>query len=52
MHSQSDKPPVLSASGRQVFCPQTEINIVTDFTITDEYDVRLDSFFIQDTKQD
>ena len=47
LNSQTDKPPVLTASGRQVFCPQSQIHIVTDFTITDEDDTELTSFFIQ-----
>ncbi|QNM87107.1 T9SS type B sorting domain-containing protein [Polaribacter pectinis] len=47
LNSQTNKPPVLTATGRQVFCPQSQINIVTDFTITDEDDTELSSFFIQ-----
>ena len=30
-----DSAPVLTANGRQIYCPGSTINIVTDFTITD-----------------
>jgi len=31
----TDKPPVLTATGNQVYCPGTALNVVTDFNITD-----------------
>jgi len=31
----TDKPPVLTATGNQVYCPGTPINVVTAFNITD-----------------
>ena len=45
--SQIDNAPVVSAQGRQAFCPGSSINIVTDFSITDADDTTIESFFIQ-----
>lgn len=42
-----DNPPEISASGNQIFCPSSSINIVTDFTITDLNDTGIQNFFIQ-----
>ena len=46
-NAQTDNAPILTASGRQVFCPGSSINIVTDFTITDSDDTGIAAFFIQ-----
>ncbi|SDW18798.1 gliding motility-associated C-terminal domain-containing protein [Lutibacter oricola] len=43
----SNQPPVLTASGNQVYCPQTQMNIVTDFNITDPDDNETEAIFIQ-----
>lgn len=45
--AQTDVPPSITAEGRQAFCIGTPIKIVTDFTITDPDDTRIESFFIQ-----
>ncbi|WP_397444486.1 T9SS type B sorting domain-containing protein [Polaribacter sp. R77954] len=46
-YSQVDKPPTITADGRQAFCIGSPINIVTDFTIDDPDDNSIASFFIQ-----
>jgi len=45
--SQNNLPPEVDASGRQAYCPSTDIKIATDFTITDPDDNAVDAFFIQ-----
>lgn len=45
--SQSDAAPIVSAQGRQAFCPGNSIKIVTNFSITDIDDTTIPSFFIQ-----
>ena len=45
--SQGNQPPEVIASGNQVFCPGSSINIVTDFTIKDVDNTTIDAFFIQ-----
>jgi gliding motility-associated-like protein len=40
-------PPNLVATGDQSYCPGTQINIVTSFTIIDPDDTQIDAFFIQ-----
>ena len=45
--AQTDVPPSITAEGRQAFCIGTPIKIVTDFTITDPDDTRIESFFIK-----
>ncbi|MGJ8745600.1 T9SS type B sorting domain-containing protein [Polaribacter sp.] len=47
LFSQANNSPILTASGKQAFCPGNSIPIVTDFTITDTDDTGIDSFFIQ-----
>ena len=39
--------PTLSATGNQIYCPLTPINIVTDFNIVDPDDTGIDALFIQ-----
>jgi gliding motility-associated-like protein len=39
--------PILIATGDQIYCPQTSINIVTDFTITDPDDTSIDVMYVQ-----
>lgn len=39
--------PILTATGNQVFCPGTPMNIVTDFNIDDPDDVGIDAIYIQ-----
>lgn len=39
--------PILTATGNQVYCPGTPMNIVTDFTIVDPDDVGIDAIYIQ-----
>jgi gliding motility-associated-like protein len=47
--SAQNEAPVLNAGAtiRQAYCPETEIIIAPDFTITDEDDLGIDSFSIQ-----
>ena len=45
--SQSNLPPEVNASGRDEYCPLSQINIATNFTITDPDDTGADAFFIQ-----
>lgn len=40
-------PPVIKAIGNQIYCPQTNIKIVTDVTITDSDDTGTDAVYIQ-----
>jgi len=47
LFAQSNKAPVVSATGNQAFCPGSEIKIVTDFSITDEDNTDIDAFFVQ-----
>lgn len=44
---QTNTAPEIMALGRQVFCPGSPINIVTDFSITDPDDTTIPSFYIQ-----
>ncbi len=39
--------PVLTAVGNQAYCPNTQINIVTDFDIVDPDDSSIDALYIQ-----
>lgn len=39
--------PTLTAIGNQPYCPNTQINIVTDFDIVDPDDTEIDALFIQ-----
>ncbi|GAA4818683.1 T9SS type B sorting domain-containing protein [Litoribaculum gwangyangense] len=42
--------PVLTASGNQTYCPKSQINIVTDFNITDPDDTEIEALYIQISK--
>ena len=46
LFSQSD-PPEVTAQGNQIYCPQTQQNIVTDFNITDSDSDSTSGFYIQ-----
>ncbi len=39
--------PTLTAIGNQPYCPQSEINIVTDFNVVDPDDTEIEAFYIQ-----
>ncbi|MCF7561654.1 T9SS type B sorting domain-containing protein [Sabulilitoribacter multivorans] len=39
--------PTLTATGNQAYCPQSQINIVTDFDIVDPDDTEIQALFIQ-----
>ena len=39
--------PVLRATGDQIYCPQTTMKVVTDFSITDSDDVSTDALYVQ-----
>lgn len=43
----SQTPPTLTATGNQFYCPQSELNIVTDFSIANPSNVVIKSIFIQ-----
>ena len=40
-------PPILSATGNQIYCPQTQTKIVIDFNIIDPDDSGIDAIYIQ-----
>ncbi|OYU79500.1 MAG: lectin [Flavobacterium sp. BFFFF1] len=42
-----NQPPVLTATGNQVYCPGTALNIVTNMDITDPDDNSIDAIYIQ-----
>ena len=44
---QSNQPPTVTASGNQIYCPQSEQNIVTAFNITNLDDTTIAAFYIQ-----
>jgi gliding motility-associated-like protein len=39
--------PILQATGDQIYCPQTSINIVNDLTIIDPDDISIDVMYVQ-----
>ncbi|MFL1011236.1 T9SS type B sorting domain-containing protein [Flavisericum labens] len=39
--------PILTATGNQPYCPQNQINIVTDFNIVDPDDTEIEALYIQ-----
>jgi len=45
----SVEPPKISAEGDQLYCPLSELNVVTDFNISGPEDLVIDAFFIQIT---
>ena len=44
-----DEPPKIIAKGDQFYCPLSEINVVTDFSISGPVDPLIDAFYIQIT---
>lgn len=47
LFAQTDQPPVVTATGNQIYCPGTPINIVTAFNITDPDDTATEAIFVQ-----
>ncbi|MCX2720268.1 T9SS type B sorting domain-containing protein [Lentiprolixibacter aurantiacus] len=47
VRTQINAPPTLDATGDQLYCPQSEINIVSSFNITDPDDTQIAALFIQ-----
>lgn len=47
MKSQNNQPPEINALGNQVYCPLSQMPIVTDFSINDPDDKTIEAFFIQ-----
>jgi gliding motility-associated-like protein len=47
LFAQVDMPPEVFVSGRQSYCPESDINIGSNFTITDPDSAGIDQFFIQ-----
>ena len=45
--SQTDVAPTISASGNQIYCPLTQMKVVTSFNITDPDDTTVAAFYIQ-----
>jgi len=45
--SQTDIAPNISATGDQIYCPLSQIKVVTSFNITDPDDTAVDAFYIQ-----
>ncbi|MBE0424899.1 MAG: T9SS type B sorting domain-containing protein [Lutibacter sp.] len=45
--AQTDAAPTITATGDQIYCPLTPINVVTFFDITDPDDTTVATFFIQ-----
>lgn len=43
----NNAPPIITATGNQIYCPLTDIKIVTDITITDPDDLGTDAIYIQ-----
>ncbi|NCP51976.1 MAG: T9SS type B sorting domain-containing protein [Flavobacteriales bacterium] len=43
----SNDPPVLTATGNQVYCPLSQINVVTDFNIFDSDDSAIEAVHVQ-----
>ena len=39
--------PILTATGTQIYCPQSTMNIVTDFSITDPDDTAITALYVQ-----
>ncbi len=46
-YSQTNQPPVITTNSRQAYCPQSQIRIAPNFTITDPDDTGIDAFYIQ-----
>lgn len=45
--AQTNTPPTVIASGDQIYCPLTQMNIVTSFNIIDPDDTAIEAIFIQ-----
>ena len=45
--AQTNTPPTVIASGDQIYCPLTQMNIVTSFNIIDPDDTEIEAIFIQ-----
>ncbi|MDV7186388.1 T9SS type B sorting domain-containing protein [Lutibacter sp. TH_r2] len=45
--AQTNIPPTLTATGDQYYCPQTQLNVVTDFNIIDPDDTEIEAVYIQ-----
>lgn len=39
--------PILTATGNQVYCPKSQIKVVTDFNITDSVDTAVEALYVQ-----
>ena len=42
-----NQPPNITSDGNQIYCPQTQQNIVSNFNIEDPDDTSLDALYIQ-----
>ena len=42
-----NQPPTITSDGNQIYCPQTQQNIVNTFNIEDPDDTSLDALYIQ-----
>ena len=47
IYSQDNQPPVISSEGNETYCPLTQQNITTSFSIVDPDDTTLDALYIQ-----
>ena len=47
VRTQTNAPPTLDATGDQLYCPLSQINIVSSFNITDPDDTEIEALFIQ-----
>lgn len=45
--SQTDVAPTITATGNQIYCPLTQLKVVTSFNITDPDDTMIAAFYIQ-----
>ncbi|NKI33171.1 T9SS type B sorting domain-containing protein [Croceivirga thetidis] len=45
--AQTNAPPVVSAQGDFVYCPQSQLNVVSSFSIEDPDDTEIEAFFVQ-----
>ena len=46
-YSQENVSPLITSQGNEIYCPQTEQNIVTSFNIQDPDDIELDALYVQ-----
>ncbi len=47
MATAQDQPPVVTAAGEQIYCPGSQMPIVTSFNVTDPDDTMTDAIYIQ-----